>query len=275
MMKRIILFLIAVIPAFAFADIIATHKKGSIEGVTVVSVDANEVVYKIGDTKKSIPSSQVEGILYDDGRYVTPPKYSDASDSKRSSSDDLVIEDENDTDKPRANPSSYSQNETDYDEWNDGQAERNREEDYLDGKLTFINVFAFGNYLKLYYKTDHTFDGTVVEYRVIYKGLIEPTDWSYLGTTPFAYVTSERAVYSSLNKDAKEIAEVRPLEIESYKKVKKVEFRLTNDEYGTVVVSPLIQMDFTGLYYFISLNKLKAKRSKKSSKKDDDFQYDD
>ncbi|MBQ7665012.1 MAG: hypothetical protein IJS43_07305 [Bacteroidaceae bacterium] len=83
------LFIIcAIVPTFAFADIIATFNNGNIEDVTVVSVGADEVVYKKGNAQKSIASSEVEGVLYDDGRFVAPPKKSVATESFEGSSDD-------------------------------------------------------------------------------------------------------------------------------------------------------------------------------------------
>ena len=93
-MKRILLTLCTIIPAFAFADIIATYNNGNIEDVTVVSVGADEVVYKKGNAQKSIASSEVEGVLYDDGRFVSPPKKSAATESNESTYDDSwAIED--------------------------------------------------------------------------------------------------------------------------------------------------------------------------------------
>lgn len=87
-MKHILYALCAIVPTFAFADIIATFNNGNIEDVTVVSVGADEVVYKKGNAQKSIASSEVEGVLYDDGRFVAPPKKSVATESFESSSDD-------------------------------------------------------------------------------------------------------------------------------------------------------------------------------------------
>lgn len=89
-MKRIFIALCAVYPLFAYADIIATFNNGNIEDVTVVSIGAEEVVYNEGGTQKSIVSSQVEGVLYDDGRFVAPPKYVVIDDSYKESSDHKV-----------------------------------------------------------------------------------------------------------------------------------------------------------------------------------------
>ncbi|MBQ3717594.1 MAG: hypothetical protein II901_04340 [Paludibacteraceae bacterium] len=87
-MKHILYALCAIVPTFAFADIIATFNNGNIEDVTVVSVGADEVVYKKGNAQKSIASSEVEGVLYDDGRFVAPPKKSVATESYESTSND-------------------------------------------------------------------------------------------------------------------------------------------------------------------------------------------
>ena len=87
-MKCILCALCAIIPTFAFADIIATFNNGNIEDVTVVSVGADEIVYQKGNAQKSIASSEVEGVLYDDGRFVSPPKKSVATESYESTSDD-------------------------------------------------------------------------------------------------------------------------------------------------------------------------------------------
>lgn len=87
-MKRIFVVLSAFLPSFAFADIIATYSNGNIEDVTVVSVGADEVVYKKGNAQKTIASSEVEGVLYDDGRFVSPSKKSIAVESVETTSDD-------------------------------------------------------------------------------------------------------------------------------------------------------------------------------------------
>lgn len=88
MIKRFLYALCAIVPTFAFADIIATFNNGNIEDVTVMSIGADEVVYKKGNAQKSIASSEVEGVLYDDGRFVAPPKKSVATESFEGSSDD-------------------------------------------------------------------------------------------------------------------------------------------------------------------------------------------
>ncbi len=91
-MKYILLVLITLSPLCTHADIIAT-KNGKIENVKVVSIDAKNVVYKQGDTEKTIASSEVEGVLYDDGRFVVPPSQREVSVSTESlpdSADDII-----------------------------------------------------------------------------------------------------------------------------------------------------------------------------------------
>lgn len=74
-MKRAFLFLIIISCAgLIFAqDIIVTKAGTNIEDITVVSVTAENVTYNQAGSQKSIASSEVNGILYRDGRYVTPP----------------------------------------------------------------------------------------------------------------------------------------------------------------------------------------------------------
>lgn len=87
-MKYILCAFGVIIPTFVFADIIATFNSGNIEDVTVVSMDASAVVYQKGKAQKTIASSEVEGVLYDDGRYVSPPKKTVATESFNVTSDD-------------------------------------------------------------------------------------------------------------------------------------------------------------------------------------------
>ena len=60
-------------PLCAQADIISTKNNGNIENVKVVSIAVDSVVYKQGDVRKAIASIEVEGVLYDNGKFVTPP----------------------------------------------------------------------------------------------------------------------------------------------------------------------------------------------------------
>lgn len=237
------LIILALLPLFAFADIIATFNNGNIEGVKVVSVGADEIVYKQGKTQKSIPSSEVEGVLYDNGNYVAPPKKAIVAEPIETTSDESRA-----TDNESVNIKSVSSGHS---------KKQENMNNFEDEKVTKFNVYAFGKNIKVHYITDHTYDGTSVEYRVIYKDQQEEPQWQFLGTSPFAYITPNGGINPLINNDAKGFAEIRPLEIENFKKVKRVEFRLSKEGYETVIVSPLFQVDFTGLYYFISLNKLK------------------
>lgn len=75
-MKRLLLVLCISLPFAAYADIIVTRSNGNIEDVKVVSITPENVLYTQDDQAKSIQSADVEGVLYDDGRYVTPPSAS-------------------------------------------------------------------------------------------------------------------------------------------------------------------------------------------------------
>ena len=92
-MRHIFLTFCIVLPTFAYADIIATFNNGNIEDVTVVSIGADEVVYKKGNTQKSITSSEVEGVLYDDGRFVAPPKKAATESIENTSDDSWAVDD--------------------------------------------------------------------------------------------------------------------------------------------------------------------------------------
>ena len=72
-MKRALFVLCTLCSLLANAYIIVTRSNGNVEDVTVVSITADEVSYMQNGKSKSVISTDVEGILYDDGRYVTPP----------------------------------------------------------------------------------------------------------------------------------------------------------------------------------------------------------
>ena len=75
-MKRLLWVLCMSLPFAAYADIIVTRSNGNIEDVKVVSMSPESVLYTQDGQAKSIQSSDVDGVLYDDGRYVTPPSAS-------------------------------------------------------------------------------------------------------------------------------------------------------------------------------------------------------
>ena len=75
-MKRLLWVLCMSLPFAVYADIIVTRSNGNIEDVKVVSMSPESVLYTQDGQAKSIQSADVEGVLYDDGRYVTPPSAS-------------------------------------------------------------------------------------------------------------------------------------------------------------------------------------------------------
>ena len=84
-----------------------------------------------------------------------------------------------------------------------------------------------------FYTADHEFDGTKVEYRVITRNNPNPA-FQYLGTAPFAYLTSAEAkVLSAFDKKNADIFEIRPLIVENGG---TVEFRLSKDGYKTLCI---------------------------------------
>lgn len=99
-MKKAIIIL-AFLPLFAYADIIATFSNGNIEDVVVVSVGADEVVYKQGKNEKTIASTEVEGVLYDDGQFVAPPKKNIVEESYDTTSEDAWNTNEGSSDESK------------------------------------------------------------------------------------------------------------------------------------------------------------------------------
>lgn len=74
-MKRAFLFLLLISCAgiILAQDIVVTKAGTTIEDVTVILVTADNVTYMQAGTQKSIASSEVDGVLYSDGRFVNPP----------------------------------------------------------------------------------------------------------------------------------------------------------------------------------------------------------
>ncbi len=105
------------------------------------------------------------------------------------------------------------------------------------------NVFAFGVGKSWpLYSYSSKYNGTTVEYRIIYKSQKEMPEFKYLGTTPFAYCTENDfgniamvlSIYRHVIKDTKTFV------VENADDVACVEFRLSKDGYETVVVQPSI-----------------------------------
>ena len=222
-MKKVIVLLFAILPMFLHAGVIVKKSGENLDGVSIISVTDSEIKYTTSSGEEAtILKSEVSAILYDDGRYEEIKQSTSLSN--------------------QAQPVYYQNGED-------------------EGKEQALNVLAFGNYTMKIYKPDHEFDGATVEYRAIYKNQKAEPEWTYLGTAPFCYMTTSSTKNPFLGKEAQALAENRPLYIDNWKNVKKVEFRLSKEGYETVVVSPLVQIDFTGLFYFISLNKLKPLKS--------------
>ena len=234
-MKRIIFALSALIPLFALADIIVKKDSNTIENVAIVSVTPDNVVYKQNGSVKTIPSSEVDGVLYDDGRYVTPPSKQVTQTADMSSSNDAW-----DIDDASVSGSYQQSNQNSY---KNDKVQNDKE----------INILAYGKNVMGFYSADHAYDGIKVEYRVITRSNPNP-EFEYLGTTPFAYLTAaESNILSTMDKKNAGIFEVRPLIVESGG---TVEFRLSRNGKA-VVVKPMVKVDFGGRIIALPLNKLK------------------
>lgn len=226
-MKRIFIILFALLPLLLNAGVIMKRSGERVDEISIKNVSDTEIVYiDASGNEVSILKNDVSAILYDDGRY---------EEIKQNA------------------PSSHNVSEATTPTASFGD------------NVTEFNVLAYGNYFKIAYTIDHKYDGTVVEYRVIYKGQKVEPEWEYLGTTPFAYTTSIGSKSLYIIGEAEQFVDLRPLTIENYKNVKKVQFRLSKEGYQTVIVSPLIQLDFTGFFFFISLNKLRPQKGGKSN----------
>lgn len=243
-MKKIIIALCAFLPTLVFADIIVKKDSKTIEDVKIVSVTADNVVYKQGNSAKTISSLDVDGVLYDDGRYVTPPSQQNIPVTTTSSSDDSWAVDD-----------AVSYNAYESEPQKKGlQKQQKSYNTTVASSDKEISVLAYGKSVMNFYSADPKFDGTKVEYRVITRNNPNP-EFEYLGTSPFAYLTSAEAkILSGMDKKNAYLFEVRPLIVESGG---NVEFRLSKDGYNTVVVRPIPKIDFGGILLMVPLNKIK------------------
>lgn len=200
-----------------------------LEDVSIKSVTDTEIIYvDQNGTETTIPKSEVSAILYDNGRYEEIKSQAVTSMNK--------------TQSAVATSEAY-----------------NPPVEVGPGAKEY-NVCAYGVYALLYVPNSK-YDGTVVEYRIIYKGQNETPEFKYLGTTPFAYLTEK--MYNN-NFTAKgdpnfqNLKELNPFVIENAKDVKKVEFRLSLDGYKTVIVKPVYDAFVGGgPVMFIPLQNLK------------------
>lgn len=237
-MKRIFI-ICALFPIVVQADIIVTRSNGNIEDVKVASITPENVLYTQDGQAKSIQSADVDGVLYDDGRYVTPPSTSQVQE------------------QPMNNMGN--------DSWDDGagqvvnyqsyeQYSSSEGVEYSESRGTNdINILAYGKPVLAFYAADHEYDGATVEYRAITRSNPNP-EFEYLGTTPFAYVTeTEAKVLSAFDKKVTNFISIRPLSVE---KGAKLEFRISKNG-KSIVVSPMKKVDFGGIMIMLPLNQLK------------------
>lgn len=242
-MKKIIFSLICLSAAtIASAGIIVTKDGTNIENVSKITVSSNEVSYIENGTSKSLPIDQVSAVLYDDGRYEEITSQT----ANTSSVDESAQQDQVETVSNQQNTSEQPFS--------------------FRTEVKEISVFAFGKPIMNFYATDHEYDGATIEYRITSRDAdVESTDWIYLGTTPFAFV-SEKS-YELISKapklygDAAEIMQVNPLTVVGLgaKNAAKVviDFRISKEGYKTIVVTPIRKVDFSGIFIYLPLNKLK------------------
>ena len=231
--NRLFIIFLLCIPCFLRAGIIVTKENGNIEDVTNITVGNSEISYEQDGQLKSIHRDEVSAILHDNGRYEEVKPSSDLDESNANTNGSV----------------------------NDEVVTSNS--DYISEDNRVYNVFAYGTMAVNFYVRNDTYDGAKVEWRVISKTSDVPsTEYQYLGTTPFAYVTSHSAnSVESFYKGARGFITENPLIIDGItagnsSKV-KIEFRVTKEGYEPLVVTPIRKIDFTGLYLFIPLNKLK------------------
>ncbi|MBQ8939778.1 MAG: hypothetical protein IJ047_06095 [Paludibacteraceae bacterium] len=241
-MKRLLLVLCISLPFAAYADIIVTRSNGNIEDVKVESITPENVLYTQDGQAKSIQSADVEGVLYDDGRYVTPPSASQVQEQPMNNTGHVGWDD----------GSGQAGNNQSY-----GQYSPSVSVEYSESRGTNdFNILAYGKPVLNFYAADHDYDGATVEYRAITRSNPNP-EFEYLGTTPFAYVTeTEAKILSAFDKKVASIISIRPLSAE---KGAKLEFRISKNG-SSVIVRPMVKVDFGGRMIMLPLNKLKKGR---------------
>ncbi len=230
-MKRIslIITLVTLNIFFAISAVIVKKNGENIDGVSINEITSSEINYTVpnGEQQK-IAREEVSAILHDDGRY-----------------EEIV-----------SSTVKYDNNDNDYSEWQGNESSSS--EISLGEGTKEVNVLAYGNYVPMvgYVKDEKHFDATV-EYRMIYKGETPKDDWTYLGTTPFAYTTKIGATNEINTPGIRKYAQIRPFVIDNSKNLKKVEFRISKEGYKTVICSPTLMPNIVGHFYYINLNKLK------------------
>ena len=228
-MKRIIIFMLLCNPLFLQAGIIVTKSDGNLEDVSNVTVGKTEITYKQDGEIKSINRDEVSAVLYDNGKYEEIKSIEEVEEEETQQNNTIVT----------TTTSDISDNNRIY------------------------NVLAFGTMAMNFYVRNEEYDGARVEWRVVSKtSEVANTDYQYLGTTPFAYATSGSYDYiKSMYKKAAGFLAEQPLIIDGMtakntSKV-KIEFRVTKEGYEPLIVSPIRKIDFTGVFLFVPLNRLK------------------
>ena len=253
-MKRFILICVVfAIAAAAHADIIVLRSGENIEDVKVTSLTSDGVTYQLNGKEKTIAASEIDGVLYDNGRYITPPSksYEPASSEPENASSSNGAWDVNDASTTSNNGDWGVDDATPVNDKRAAkQQKRAASSSYTSSDQIDINIFGLSDKPK--------FDGIIVEYRVITKENVATNqypEFELLGTTPFAHLTeAEYKIMTALNKKYADKMEIRPLWVD---KGAKIEFRLSKEGYQTLVVSPMIKVDFGGRCIFLPLNKLK------------------
>jgi hypothetical protein len=236
-MKKVLIFF-AFLPTFLYAGVIVKQSGERLEDVTIKSVTESKIVYVINGEDATLPKSDASAILYDDGRYeeisYQTPSYNQTiyDDEKYVASQDLSDAKTVIKQQVLSDPKEY-------------------------------NVFAYGVVAPMVgYIAKDKYDGTTVEYRIIYKSGIQDTEFRFLGVTPFAHVTDatyDSPIIGKANPTFVKLIEPTPLVIENAKDVKRIEFRLSKEGYKTTIVKPVkdILLFGGGPVLMISLNQMK------------------
>ena len=228
-MKRFIFTLLLLYPLLLIQAGVIMKKTGErLEDVSIESVSGTEIVYiSPSGESMTMPISEASAVLYDDGRYEEIKKGASPSDI-------------------HTGPTISTQ-----------PVENTEVMDLTDAKE--YNVYAFGIYGMIGYFAKEEYDGATVEYRVIYKKQ-GATEFKFLGTAPFAYVTQKAYDSPIMHTNAafSGLMSVNPLVVPNAKDMKKIEFRLSKEGYKTVIVQPIKDVLLSGgPLLMLPMNKLK------------------
>lgn len=240
-MKRLLLLMLLGLSMWVYAGIIVTKENGNIEDVTNITVEIDLVSYIENGEKKTVDRKDVSAILYDNGKYeeIKPITVSQKP---------TITADEG-QDSYDVQPQNKKTKNTTY-----------TSQEIVDGAKAY-NVWAYGVYAGMGYFQKKGSEDINVEYRIIYKSQAEEPEFTYLGTTPFAYATDQLVQSSFVGKGnpyLMSLLENKPLVIPNDKEVKKIEIRLSKPGYKTTIVKPLKDVLIgCGPVLMISLDKIK------------------